>query len=158
MVKQASNRISRARNQSYSGMQLNHFLEVIMTPAPALNDSETYFQFYSPCPSTYQHFCLKWFTKSRQTGFHQDRMMFMKTNHFLKQRDCASKHSSSVTLSTFFSGLYYCHERQAGYMQYPDLNSFYLCDAATELTNWQMTSVPGIPTSMVNSTPTLSMI
>lgn len=115
VVKQASRRMRRARNQPSSGMQLKHFLAVIITSAPAFNNLESHFQSYSPCPSTYQHFCLKWFMRSRHTGFHQDKMVFMKSNHFLQQSDSASKHSSSVTLSTFLSGLYYCNDRQAGY-------------------------------------------
>lgn len=59
VVKQASKRITRASNQPSSGMQLKHFIDVIMTSVPALNYLESHFQSYSSCPSTYQHFCLK---------------------------------------------------------------------------------------------------
>lgn len=38
-----------------------------------------------------------------------------------------------LLLSTFFNGFSYCNESQTNYIQYPDLNPFYICDAATEL-------------------------
>lgn len=78
----------------------------------------------------------------------------MKSNDLLKQHESVSKHSSSL-LSTFFSDLCYCNERQASYIQYPDLNPFYFCDAATELIEPQRSSPTSILTAMVNS---LSMI
>lgn len=81
----------------------------------------------------------------------------MKTKHFLKQYEVL-QNTVQVLLYPHSLMDFIIAMEQAGYMYYPDLNPFYLCYAATELTNPRMTSAPSIPTSMVNSTSTLSMI